>query len=132
MIRADHGVRAGHRRGGPSYRPAAARSGADLYGCAAVRPRRLPDVYGDAVQTFNPAYPPHEFPAYERVPVSATVHVENLWDTVLGSAVVTETLAPGYLLTGTVRPRPSPRPRRRRYARSSGLGGAIGPRGADA
>jgi len=65
------------------------------------------DVYGDAVQTFNPAYPPHEFPAYEEVPVSATVHVENLWDTSLGEVVVTETLAPGYLLTGTIAPAPA-------------------------
>ncbi|MFP4345743.1 MAG: hypothetical protein ACLFU8_13700 [Anaerolineales bacterium] len=62
------------------------------------------DFYGDAVQTFNPLYPPHEFPAYEEVPVSATLHVENLWDAPLGDAVVTETIAPGYVLTGSVTP----------------------------
>ncbi len=65
------------------------------------------EFHGDAVQTFNPEYPAHEFPAYEVVPVSATLHVENLWDEPLGAAVVTETLAPGYFLTGTVAPPPT-------------------------
>ncbi len=65
------------------------------------------DFYGDAIQTFNPAYPPHEFPAYEVVPVSATLRVENLWDAPLAGAVVTETLSPGYLLTGTLSPTPT-------------------------
>ncbi|RLC89622.1 MAG: hypothetical protein DRI37_03490 [Chloroflexi bacterium] len=65
------------------------------------------DFYGDAVQTFNPAYDPHEFPAYERVPVSVTLHVENLWDATLGATVVTETVSPGYtVLTNTVTPAP--------------------------
>ena len=62
------------------------------------------DFYGDAVQTWNPAYDPHEFPAYESVPVSATLVIENLWDTPLLNATVTETLAVGYALTGTVTP----------------------------
>ncbi len=57
------------------------------------------DFYGDAVQTWNPDYDPHEFPAYERVPVSATLVVENLWDAPLTGATVTETLSAGYTLT---------------------------------
>ena len=65
------------------------------------------DFYGDAVQTFNPLYPAHEFPAYEVVPVDATLHVENLWDDTLGSAVVTETISAGYTLTGTTTPAPT-------------------------
>ncbi len=66
------------------------------------------DFYGDAVQTFNPVYPSHEFPAYEVVPVSATLHLRNLWDAPLHNAVVTETIAPGYrLLTTTVVPSPT-------------------------
>jgi hypothetical protein len=65
------------------------------------------DVYGDAVQTFNPHYPPHEVPAYEVVPVSATLHVENLWDAPLTGAVVTETVSPGYVVTGPVAPTPT-------------------------
>ncbi len=66
------------------------------------------DFYGDAVQTFNPLYPPHEFPAYERVPVSTTLHVGNLWDAPLVSATLTETIAPGYrLITGTIVPTPT-------------------------
>ncbi len=65
------------------------------------------DFYGDAIQTFNADYPAHEFPAYEVVPVSATLVVENLWDASLGAAVVTETLSPGYVLTDTVVPTPT-------------------------
>ncbi len=64
--------------------------------------------YGDAVQTFSPAMPPHEFPAYETVPVSVTLHVENLWDGVQHEAVVVEHVAPGYtVLTATIRPSPT-------------------------
>lgn len=63
------------------------------------------DFYGDAIQTWNPAYDPHTFPAYKSVPVSATLVIENLWDAVLGDAVVTETIAAGYtVLTETVSP----------------------------
>lgn len=65
------------------------------------------DFYGDAIQTWNPAYDPHAFPAYESVPVSATLVVENLWDMPLTGAAVTETLAAGYMLTGTVTPTPT-------------------------
>ncbi|MBN1877926.1 MAG: hypothetical protein JXA33_27140 [Anaerolineae bacterium] len=65
------------------------------------------DFYGDAIQTWNPDYDPHEFPAYESVPVSATLYVENLWDTPLYQAVVTETVSPGYrVLSETVHPEP--------------------------
>lgn len=65
------------------------------------------DFHGEAIQTFNPDYPPHEFPAYERVPVSATFNVENLWDAPLSGVVVTETVAPGYILTGAIEPTPA-------------------------
>ncbi len=63
------------------------------------------DFYGDAIQTWNPAYDSHTFPAYESVPVSATLVVENLWDAALGDATVTETIAAGYtVLTETISP----------------------------
>ncbi len=65
------------------------------------------ELYGDAVQTFNPLYPAHEFPAYERVPVSAMLMVANVWDEALTGAVVTETISAGYTLTGTVSPTPT-------------------------
>jgi len=65
------------------------------------------DFYGDAIQTWNPDYDLHTFPAYESVPVSATLVVENLWDETLGNAIVTETLATGYTLTGTATPAPT-------------------------
>ncbi|HQH37382.1 MAG TPA: hypothetical protein PLH19_02455 [Anaerolineae bacterium] len=65
------------------------------------------DFYGDAIQTWNPAYDPHTFPAYESVPVSATLVIENLWDVPLGDATVTEKVAAGYTLTGTVAPPPT-------------------------
>ncbi len=65
------------------------------------------DFYGDAIQTFNPTYPAHEFPAYEVVPVSATLRVENLWTDVLESAVITENVAPGYEFTGVASPIPT-------------------------
>lgn len=66
------------------------------------------ELYGDAVQTFNPLYPPHEFPAYETVPVSVTLVAANLWDDSLSAAVVTERVAPGYtVLTETVTPPPT-------------------------
>lgn len=68
---------------------------------------RYVEFGGDAIQTFNPAYPPHEFPAYEVVPVSATLRVVNLWDEALQTAIVTERLSPGYYLTGTVAPQPT-------------------------
>ena len=59
------------------------------------------DFYGDAIQTFNPDYPAHEFPAYEVVPVNAELHVENLWDKILYSTSVTETVSPGYVVLET-------------------------------
>ncbi|MEA3308345.1 MAG: CARDB domain-containing protein, partial [Chloroflexota bacterium] len=65
------------------------------------------ELYGDAVQTFNPAYPPHEFPAYEEVPVSATLRLENYWDAPLTDATLTETISAGYYLTSTVTPTPT-------------------------
>ncbi|MBN2007467.1 MAG: hypothetical protein JXA21_29245 [Anaerolineae bacterium] len=65
------------------------------------------DFYGDAIQTWNPGYDRHEFPAYERVPVSATLVVANLWDAPLTVAAVTETVAAGYTLTGTITPTPT-------------------------
>ncbi len=65
------------------------------------------DFYGDAIQTWNPAYDLHTFPAYESVPVSATLVIENLWDAALDDAVVTETVAAGYTLTGTLSPSPT-------------------------
>lgn len=61
------------------------------------------EFYGDAIQTWNPAYDPHEFPAYERVPVSVTLKIANLWDTQLYNVVVTETVSAGYtVLTPTL------------------------------
>ncbi|MBN1934173.1 MAG: hypothetical protein JW934_05895 [Anaerolineae bacterium] len=63
------------------------------------------ELWGDAVQTLNPAYPPHEFPAYEVVPVSATLLGGNWWDEMLADAVVTETVSAGYtVLDHTVSP----------------------------
>ena len=56
---------------------------------------------GDAIQTFNPNYPAHEFPAYERVPISATLHVANHWDITLTNVVVTETVQRGYVVSDT-------------------------------
>ncbi|MEJ5309103.1 MAG: hypothetical protein WHX52_04985 [Anaerolineae bacterium] len=65
------------------------------------------DFYGDAIQTWNPAYDLHTFLAYESVPVSATLVVKNLWDEPLGNATVIETVAAGYTVTGTLSPAPA-------------------------
>ncbi len=65
------------------------------------------ELWGDAIQTFNPAYPPHEFPAYETVPVSVTLLAGNWWDATLSDAVVTETISAGYHLTGAISPPPA-------------------------
>ena len=59
------------------------------------------ELTGDAVQTFNPAYDPHEFPAYEVVPVSATLTAANLWDAPIGNVWVTETVSGGYVVSET-------------------------------
>jgi hypothetical protein len=65
------------------------------------------ELTGDAIQTFNLAYDPHEFPAYERVPVSATLVTANLWDEKITGVVVTETVSGGYtVLSGTISPAP--------------------------
>lgn len=56
---------------------------------------------GDAIQTFNPDYPAHEFPAYERVPVSATLNVANHWEITLTNVIVTETVQTGYVVSDT-------------------------------
>ena len=52
--------------------------------------------YGDAIQTWHLDYDAHTFPAYEIVPISTTLHVENLWDEVQHAARVVETVSPGY------------------------------------
>ena len=63
------------------------------------------EFYGDAIQTWNSAYDPHEFPAYETVPVSVTLHVKNLWDKPQYEAVVVERVSHGYdVLTDTLVP----------------------------
>jgi len=59
------------------------------------------ELTGDAVQTFNPAYDPHEFPAYERVPVSATLAAANLWDEPINNVWITETVSGGYVVSDT-------------------------------
>lgn len=59
------------------------------------------ELTGDAIQTFNPAYDPHEFPAYEVVPVSVTLTAANLWDEPIVGAIVTETVSDGYVVSGT-------------------------------
>ncbi len=65
------------------------------------------ELYGDAIQTFNPAYDPHQFPAYERVPVSATLVAANLWDAPLHNVVITEQVSAGYVVSAsTVSPAP--------------------------
>lgn len=59
------------------------------------------ELTGDAVQTFNPDYPLHEFPAYERVPVSVTLAAANLWDAPMGNVVLTETVSGGFVVSET-------------------------------
>ena len=59
------------------------------------------ELFGDAVQTFNPAYPPHEFPAYERVPVSVALTAANLWDAPVQNVRVTETVSGGFVVSET-------------------------------
>jgi len=65
------------------------------------------ELTGDAIQTLNPAYDPHEFPAYEATPVSATLIVRNLWDAPMLNATLTETVSAGYTVltpTGSIAP----------------------------
>ncbi len=59
------------------------------------------ELHGDAIQTFNPTYDPHEFPAYERVPVSTTLIAANLWDEPIHNVVITERVNAGYVVSAT-------------------------------
>lgn len=59
------------------------------------------ELYGDAIQIFNPDYPAHEFPAYERVPVSVTLLAQNHWDITLTQVLITETIRQGYVVSET-------------------------------
>lgn len=66
------------------------------------------ELYGDAIQTLNPDYDPHEFPAYEVVPVSATLVAAGLWDEPLAGVRITETVSAGYrVLSSTISPIPA-------------------------
>ncbi len=66
------------------------------------------ELTGDAIQTFNPAYPAHEFPAYERVPISVTLAAANLWDITATNTIVTEVVRAGYeVLLTSITPAPS-------------------------
>jgi hypothetical protein len=59
------------------------------------------ELTGDAIQSFNPAYDPHEFPAYERVPVSVALTAANLWDVTLTDLLITETVHAGFVVSET-------------------------------
>ena len=59
------------------------------------------ELAGDAIQTFNPGHDPHDFPAYERVPVSVTLAAANLWDDSISDIVITETVSDGYVVSET-------------------------------
>lgn len=66
------------------------------------------ELTGDAIQTWNPAYDLHEFPAYECVPISVTLIAANLWDTPINTVVVTEVVSGGYVVSETsISPTPS-------------------------
>ncbi len=55
------------------------------------------ELFGDAVQVYNPALDPHLLPAYEPgTLVSVTLTFANVWDTVMNNVVITETLAEGF------------------------------------
>ncbi len=63
------------------------------------------ELYGQAIQTYNPQLDPTLLPGYEQVPISATLSFNNLWDTPLREVVITETIAPGFtVLPDTIRP----------------------------
>ena len=64
------------------------------------------ELFGDAVQTYNPAMDPHLLPAYEPgTPVSVTLTFNNLWDTPMTGVVISETVAAGFdVLTNTITP----------------------------
>ncbi len=64
------------------------------------------ELFGDAVQTYNPALDRHLLPAYEPgTPVSTTLTLNNVWDAPLGDAVITETVAVGFtVLADTLSP----------------------------
>ena len=66
------------------------------------------ELTGDAIQTFNPNYPRHEFPAYERVPISVTLTAVNLWDITATNTIITEVVHAGYAVSLTsITPAPS-------------------------
>ena len=64
------------------------------------------ELFGDAVQTYNPAMDPHLLPAYEPgTPVSVTLTFNNLWNTPMTGVVISETVAAGFdVLTNTITP----------------------------
>lgn len=57
------------------------------------------ELYGDAIQTFSDNVDIHLLPAYESgVPVSTTLTFANVWQTTLENVVVTEQIAPGFIV----------------------------------
>jgi hypothetical protein len=67
------------------------------------------ELTGQAVQTFNPDFPPDVLPAYEAgIPVSATLTFANLWDEALSNVVVTASVRHGFnVLSASVTPTPA-------------------------
>ncbi|NJL05723.1 MAG: hypothetical protein HC911_12635 [Chloroflexaceae bacterium] len=63
------------------------------------------ELFGQAIQTYNPELDPTLLPGYEQVPVSVTLTFNNLWDTPLRNVTITETVVTGFtVLPDTIRP----------------------------
>jgi hypothetical protein len=67
---------------------------------------RPAELFGDAVQAYNPALDSHLLPAYDPgAVVSASLTFANVWDSPMGGVIITETVADGFeVLPGTVSP----------------------------
>ena len=67
------------------------------------------ELYGDAVQIYNPDLDSHLLPAYEPgTPISYTLTFNNLWDEPMYNVTITETVIAGLnVLTGSIYPQPA-------------------------
>lgn len=64
------------------------------------------ELFGQAVQVYNPDLDPNLLPAYEPgTPVSVTLMFANLWDTPMSNVVISETIASGFVVDmGSITP----------------------------
>jgi len=57
------------------------------------------EIYGQAVQTYDPTMPPNVVPAYEAgIEISTTLTFANVWDAPLNDVVVATTVTTGFLV----------------------------------